>query len=186
MCSLPPLLFLLFLLLLLLVFLTLFFCCRYASREWFNNSAASFFMPRLFLHTTLTCNIDSHTLSHTHTHSCVMSRKHPHTQTLTSLHGPQRKHDVTTLSFLLFSVYLANYSPLFFPPPPSPPVSFFFVFLSFLLLWFIYNSKNKSFSSRFYIRHLQVQCVTCPSYKVHLYFLNRLTPPRHQLRRKKQ
>lgn len=53
---------------------------------------------------------------------------------------------------------------------------FFFQFLqsfffSLFLFSFIYNSKNKSFSSRFYIRHLQVQCVTCPSYKVHLYFL---------------
>lgn len=44
----------------------------------------------------------------------------------------------------------------------------FFTFFSFM-----YNSKNKSFSSRFYIRHLQVQCVTCPSYKVHLYFFYR-------------
>jgi len=35
----------------------------------------------------------------------------------------------------------------------------------------MYNNKNKSFSSKFYIQHLQVQCVTCPSYKVHLYFL---------------
>ena len=110
-----------------------FFCCRYASREWFNNSAASFFMPRLFLHTTLTCNIDSHTHTHTHTHPLVCNVTQTPTQTLTSLHGPQRKHDVTTLSFLLFSVYLANYSPLFFSSPTLSTRCFFFCcfFLSF-------------------------------------------------------
>lgn len=122
-----------------------------------------FFIPRLSFYTTVTCNVDSYALIiPTHTR-----KWHPHTDNVTQP-TKQWRYSTPEFSFPLFySFYFIWQIILHF---------FFFQFLqsfffSLFLFSFIYNSKNKSFSSRFYIRHLQVQCVTCPSYKVHLYFL---------------
>lgn len=82
-----------------------------------------------------------------------------------------QSNDVTPLQNFLFPFFILF---ILFGKLFSTFSSFNFCslfFFSLFLFSFIYNSKNKSFSSRFYIRHLQVQCVTCPSYKVHLYFL---------------
>lgn len=121
-----------------------------------------FFIPRLSFYTTVTCNVDSYALIiPTHTR-----KRHPHTDNVTQ---PTKQWRYSTPEFFFpFFILFILFGKLF---STFSSFNFCSLFFSLFLFSFIYNSKNKSFSSRFYIRHLQVQCVTCPSYKVHLYFL---------------
>lgn len=92
--------------------------------------------------TTATPDTDSHTLQqHPHTHS-VVSRKHTH-----------RLRKTRLVFFSSSRFYLANSCPFlhFFSLSLSPPRVFTITKINLL-------------PSRFYIRHLQVQCVTCPSH----------------------
>lgn len=151
-----------------------------------------FFYSEVFLNIGLTCSVDSHALTLPRTHSrprredVTQTHTRTHTLTLTSPHRFPGQKETGHTTFHVLRFYLANYSPIFFSNFFSFLVLFFFFFNScspFFLI-FIYNSKNKSFSSRFYIRHLQVQCVTCPSYKVHLYRHRSFHNMRGELKRK--
>lgn len=124
--------------------------CCYARREWFNNSAAPLFSPQ---HPGLCLTLRWPAI---HTHD-PRTQQHPlsctvtQTPTLMWLHHFPFQHTEgkkKTTAFIFCScsqIYLAN-------------DSFFAVFLFCSHLFTI--KKINIFSSRFYIPHLQVQCVT--------------------------
>jgi len=133
--------------------------CCYASREWFNNSAAFFpLTPRLFLNTTVTHDIDSHVLTiptrtHKNTHTQIMSHKnsskHPqtHTHTLTSLdwlHSNTEKNTTLQLSpFVVLCLFGELFSTFFF-------AVFFFSFSSHLFTIVKINLSLQGFTFDIY------------------------------------